>query len=95
MSIVFKLILFALLFSFVVYVLKMIARLSQRLRATVTDVSKLREVLQGRPTPAADMVRCQNCGAFIAAKEAITVSGKTTRVIYCSRDCLNAAVKTT
>lgn len=94
MTFIFKLIIFTLLFAFVVYVLKMIARLSQRVRATVTDVNKLRELFEGRPQASADMVRCQNCGAFIAAKEAITVSGKKTKVVYCSRECLNAAVKT-
>lgn len=94
MTFIFKLVIFTLLFAFVVYVLKMIARLSQRVRATVTDVNKLRELFEGRPQASADMVRCQNCGAFIAAKEAIKVSGKKTKVVYCSRECLNAAVKT-
>ena len=94
MTFIFKLIIFTLLFAFVVYVLKMIARLSQRVRATVTDVNKLRELFECRPQASADMVRCQNCGAFISAKEASTVSGKKTKVVYCSRECLNADVKT-
>ncbi len=94
MILIFRLVIFALLFSFIVYVLKMIARLSHRLRATVTDVNKLRELFEGRPQANAEMVRCQNCGAFIAAKEAITVSGKKSKVVYCSRECLNVAVKT-
>ena len=94
MSLIFRLIIFALLFSFVVYVLKMIARLSARVRAAVTDVSKLRELFEGRPQASAEMVRCQTCGAFIATKEAITVSGKQTKQSFCSRECLQAAVKT-
>ncbi len=94
MNLIFRLVIFALLFAFIVYVLKMIARLSHRVRATVTDVNKLRELFEGRPQASAEMVRCQNCGAFIAAKEAVTVSGKKTKVVYCSRECLNVAVKT-
>ena len=89
-----KLVLFALIFAFVVYVLKMIARLSHRVRATVTDVTKLRELFESRPQASAEMVRCQSCGAFIAAKEAITVSGKKSKQVFCSRECLHAAVKT-
>ncbi len=94
MNLIFRLVIFALLFAFVVYVLMMLARLSQRVRATVTDVNKLRELFEGRPQASAEMLRCKNCGAFIAAKEAITVSGKKTKVVYCSRECLNVAVKT-
>lgn len=94
MILIFRLIVFVLIFSFIVYVLKMIARLSARVRATVTDVNKLRELFEGRPQASAEMVRCQTCGAFIASKEAITVSGKQSRQTFCSRECLHAAVKT-
>jgi hypothetical protein len=93
-SFMFRLILFVLIFSFIVYVLKMITRLGHNLRATITDVRKLRELFEGRSPVNAEMVRCQTCGAFVSPKEALTVSAKQTRQTYCSRQCLEAAVKT-
>ena len=93
MIFLFRLVLFTLLFCFVVYVLKMIARLSHRLRATITDVNKLRRLFEGRPEVSAEMVRCQTCGAFIAAKEAVTISSKQGRQSFCSRDCMQAQLK--
>jgi hypothetical protein len=89
----FRLVLFALLFCFVVYVLKMIARLSYKLRATITDVNKLRALFEGRPSVSAEMVRCQSCGAFTSAKEAVTISSAQSRQTFCSRDCMQAHVK--
>jgi hypothetical protein len=89
----FKLVLYTLLFCFVVYVLKMIARMSHKLRATMTDVTKLRRLFEGGPQVSAEMVRCQSCGAFIAAKEAVTVSAGQNRQSFCSRECLQAHVK--
>lgn len=94
MSFLFRLVLFVLLFSFVVYVLKMLTRLRHNLRATMTDMRKLRSLFEQGGTPvSAEMVRCQNCGAFVAAKDALTVSAKQSKQNYCSRDCLQAAVK--
>ena len=93
MTFLFKLVLFTLLFCLVVYVLKMIARLSHKLRATVTDVNKLRQLFEGRPQVSAEMVRCQTCGAFIAAKEAVTVSSRQGRQSFCSRECMQMHVK--
>jgi hypothetical protein len=71
----------------------MIARLSHRVRATVTDVNKLRALFEGRPPANAEMVRCQSCGAFVSAKEAVTVSARQQRQVYCSRECMQAHVK--
>lgn len=93
MTFLFKLVLFTLLFCFVVYVLKMIARLSHKVRATVTDVTKLRALFEGRPQASAEMLRCQSCGAFVSAKEAVTVSLRQQRQSYCSRECMQAHVK--
>jgi hypothetical protein len=96
LGLLFKLILYTLLFAFVVYVFKMIARLSHRVRATITDVNKLREVMQsvaggvgGRPQAvSAEMVKCETCGAFVAAKEALAVSQKQRKQFFCSRECM-------
>jgi hypothetical protein len=89
----FKLILFTLLFAFVVYVFKMIARLAYKVRATITDVNKLRETMQSvaagaRQTVSAEMVRCAKCGAFVAAKEAVVVTDKQRKQYFCSRECV-------
>jgi len=88
----FRLILFVLIFSFIVYVLKMIARLGHNLRATIKDVSKMREALAGRPQVSAEMVRCKACGSFVAANEALTLSAGSAKQNYCSRKCLTASV---
>ncbi len=93
MTFMFRLIIFTLLFCFVVYVLKMIARLSHKLRATMTDVKKLRQVFEGGPKVSAEMVRCQSCGAFTSAKDAVVISSGQSRQTFCSRDCMQAHVK--
>lgn len=89
----FKLVFYTLIFCFVVYVLKMLARLSYKLRATITDMTKLRALFEGRPQASAEMVRCQSCGAFVSAKEAVTVSSRQSRQTFCSRECMQAHVK--
>lgn len=94
MSLIFRLILFVLIFSFIVYVLKMITRLSHNLRATIRDVRKVRDVVEGRRPGSAEMVRCLSCGAFISPQEALTVSAKQARQTYCSRECLQSSIKT-
>ena len=92
MGFLFKLILFTLLFAFVVYVFKMIARLAYNVRATITDVNKLKEVMQsaakGRPQVSAEMVRCRACGSFVATKEAVVVSSRQRKEIFCSHECV-------
>ena len=93
MIFMFRLVLFTLLFCFVVYVLKMIARLSHKLRTTITDVNKLRGLFEGRTQASAEMVRCQSCGAFTSAKEAVIISAGQKRQTFCSRDCMQAHVK--
>ena len=94
MPFLFKLIFYTLVFAFVVYVFKMIARLTFNVRATVKDMRKLRETMQAvasggkRPTVSAEMVRCQTCGAFVASKEALVVAEKQKKQYFCSRECL-------
>jgi hypothetical protein len=92
-----KLIVFTLAFAFVVYVFKMIARLAHNVRATITDVNKLKEAMrtagqtvgrQTRPAVSAEMVRCLQCGSFVSAKESVTVSVRQRKQIFCSRECM-------
>ena len=92
MGFLFRLILFVLIFSFIVYVLKMIVRLGHNLRATMKDVTKMREALAGRPQVSAEMVRCHSCGSFVAANEALSLSAGQAKQHYCSRKCLTASV---
>ena len=92
MGFLFKLIVYTLVFSFIVYVFKMIARLTHNVRATVKDMGKLRENMQaaaqGRPTVSAEMVRCRACGSFVATKEAVTVSARQGKDTFCSHECM-------
>jgi hypothetical protein len=93
LTFLFKLVIYTLIFCFVVYVLKMIARLSRNLRATLTDVGRLREVLEGRASVSAEMLRCQTCGSFVAAKEAVTLSVKKNKQHFCSQECMHKHIK--
>lgn len=94
MSFILKFVLVLLVFSFVVYVLKSIARLSHYLQGTVKEVRKMREQMGGSvPATAADMVRCAACGAFISAREAVTVSSRGRSQTFCSHECIKAHVK--
>lgn len=76
-----------------VYVLKAIVRLSAHLRATVKDVKGMREQLSGRQTGSAEMVRCLSCGAFVASRDALTVSSRNSAQTFCSHECLAAHAK--
>jgi hypothetical protein len=91
-SFILKLVAILLIFSFVVYVLKMIARLSHRLRGAVRDVQSIRDQMSGRPVASAEMVRCAACGAFVSSRDAVTISSRNRARFYCSRDCARAAV---
>jgi len=85
-GLIFKCVIILIVFSFIVYVMKAITRLSAHLRRTVKDVRSLREQV-GRPA-AADMVRCSACGAFVSARDAVTVSAGGRAQTFCSHDCL-------
>jgi hypothetical protein len=89
-----KCVLVLLVFSFFVYVLKAITRLSAHLRATVKDVKHLRSQGGGSQARAsADMVRCVSCGAFVASRDAVTLSSRNRAQIFCSHECLAAHAK--
>ena len=87
MGFIFKCVIILIVFSFIVYVMKAITRISAHLRRTVKDVKSLREQVGGQ-TKAADMVRCSACGAFVTARDAVTVSVRGKAQSFCSHDCL-------
>ncbi len=92
MGFIIKCVIILIVFSFIVYVMKAITRLSAHLRRTVKDVKSLREQVGGQ-TASADMVRCSACGAFVSARDAVTVSVRGRAQTFCSHDCLVAHAK--
>jgi hypothetical protein len=87
---IFRFVLILLVFAFVVYVLKAIARLSHHLRGTIRDVREIREKMP--PAVSANMVRCLSCGAFVSARDAVTVSYRNSSQTFCSSECARAHV---
>jgi hypothetical protein len=87
---IFRFVLILLVFAFVVYVLKAIARLSHHLRGTIRDVREIREKMS--PAVSANMVRCLSCGAFVSARDAVTVSSRNRSQTFCSSECARAHV---
>ncbi len=90
MGFIFKFVLILLVFAFVVYVLKAIARLSHNLRGTIRDVKEIREKVS--PAVSANMVRCISCGAFVSARDAVTISSRNRSQTFCSNECARAHV---
>ena len=90
MGFIFRFVLILLIFAFVVYVLKAIARLSHHLRRTIRDVKEIREKVS--PAVSANMVRCLSCGAFVSARDAVTVSSRNSSQTFCSSECARAHV---
>lgn len=90
MGFIFRFVLILLAFAFVVYVLKAIARLSHHLRGTIRDVKEIREKVS--PTVSANMVRCLSCGAFVSARDAVTISSRNSSQTFCSSECARAHV---
>lgn len=90
MGFIFRLVLILLVFAFVVYVLKAIARLSHHLRGTIKDVNEIREKVT--PAVSANMVRCISCGAFVSARDAVTFSSRNRSQSFCSSECARAHV---
>ena len=90
MGFIFRFVLILLVFAFVVYVLKAIARLSHHLRGTIRDVREIREKMS--PAVSANMVRCLSCGAFVSARDAVTVSSRNRSQTFCSSECARAHV---
>jgi hypothetical protein len=87
---IFRFVLILLVFAFIVYVLKAIARLSHHLRGTIRDVKEIREKMS--PTVSANMVRCLSCGAFVSARDAVTISSRNRSQTFCSSECARAHV---
>jgi hypothetical protein len=97
---IFRAVLILLIFSFIVYVLKAIARLSFNVRKTVRDVRAMRDGINTasgarskKKAISTEMVRCAACGAFVAADEAVTLSSRHRAAMFCSRDCIEAHIK--
>ena len=90
MGFIFRFVLILLVFAFVVYVLKAIARLSHHLRGTIRDVNEIREKVT--PAVSANMVRCISCGAFVSARDAVTFSSRNISKSFCSSECARAHV---
>lgn len=93
MTFIVRAVLILLAFGFIVYVLKAILRLSSRLKSTVKEVKTMRDQLGGKMTASADMVRCASCGAFVSARDAVTISSRNHAQMFCSRECLTAHAK--
>ena len=90
MGFIFRFVLILLVFAFVVYVLKAIARLSHHLRGTIRDVKEIRE--KAYPAASANMVRCLSCGAFVSARDAVTLSSRNSSQTFCSSECARAHI---
>lgn len=82
------------IFAFVVYVLKMIARLRFTVRNTVKELNKMREQATTRQGKSTEMTRCAACGAFVAARDAVQVASGGRAQTFCSHECLHARAKT-
>ena len=90
MGFIFRCVLILLVFAFIVYVLKAIARLSHNLRGTIRDVKEIREKVS--PGVSANMVRCLSCGAFVSARDAVTFSFRNSSQTFCSSECARAHI---
>ena len=90
MGFIFRFVAILFLFAFVVYVLKAIARLSHHLRGTMRDVKEIRDKMS--PAVSANMIRCLSCGAFVSARDAVTVSSRNSSQTFCSSECARAHV---
>ncbi|HEX4945576.1 MAG TPA: hypothetical protein VFZ34_02780 [Blastocatellia bacterium] len=94
MTFILKAVAILLIFAFVVYVLKMISRLSFNVRNTAKELNRMREQATARQPKSTEMSRCVACGSFVAARDAVTVSAGGRAQIFCSTECLQSRVKT-
>ena len=88
MSFVLRVVLVLIVFSFVVFVLKAISRLSFRLRGTMREVSRMRDRMPGSGAVSAEMVRCASCGAFVSRLDSVQLRVRNQSLSYCSELCL-------
>jgi hypothetical protein len=97
-SFILKAVLILFIFAFVVYVLKALARVKHDLRRAKQEARGSRGQ-EGRQTHLADharstaMLRCAACGAFVAAREAVTLSAGGRSQAFCSHACVQARAK--
>lgn len=94
MIFLFRIVAILFVFAFVVYVLKMIARLRFTVRNTAKEVSKMRQQVEMRQGKSTEMLRCAACGAFVAAQDAVTIVAGGRDQIFCSYECLHTRAKT-
>ena len=83
-----------LIFAFVVYVLKMISRLSLLVRKTAKELGKMRDQSTTRQPKSTEMIRCAACGAFVAPRDAVQVTSGGRGQMFCSYECLQTHAKT-
>ncbi len=94
MIFIFRIIVILFIFAFVVYVLKMIARLRFSVRNTAKELNKMREQATTRQGKSTEMIRCAACGAFVAAQDAVRISSSGRAQTFCSHECLHTHAKT-
>jgi hypothetical protein len=82
------------IFAFVVYVLKMISRLSFNARTTTKELNKMREQVATRQPKSTEMLRCAACGSFVPTRDAVRVSSGGRVQTFCSHECLQTRAKT-
>ena len=81
-------------FAFVVYVLKMISRLSLHVRKTAKELTKMRDQATPRQPKSTEMIRCAACGAFVVPRDAVQVTSGGRGQMFCSYECLQTRAKT-
>jgi hypothetical protein len=97
-SFILKAVLILFIFAFVVYVLKALARFKHDLRRAKREARQSRGQ-DGGQTGLTDtarstaMLRCAACGAFVAAREAVTLSTAGHSQAFCSHECLRVHAK--
>ncbi len=93
MTFILKAVVILFIFAFVVYVLKMISRLTANVRKTAKELNKMREQVPAQPK-STEMIRCAACGAFVAPRDAVQVTSGGRGQMFCSYECLQTRAKT-
>lgn len=89
MSFILRAVVILLIFSFIIFVFKAIARLTFNLRGAKRDIGQLRERLRREGQISDEMVRCNSCGAYVAVSDAVELRLGRKVQSYCSEGCLN------
>ncbi len=93
MTFILKAVVILFIFAFVVYVLKMISRLSLHVRKTAKELTKMRDQTAPRQPNSTEMIRCAACGAFVAPRDAVKVTASGRGQLFCSYECLQTHAK--